>query len=161
MATGPADRNVSGNNWSNWVLQAFFGLSATTTYTPGTGGGSAKVVTPPFNLALMTVVGSDTANGTEATTGNCPGYTPLSASPKTISFSVSASVVTSSSAQSYTATGSWTTIAGIEIWDNAATKLRYLQSAYSGSTFSSITGIASGDTVQFPSTAISYDGTGW
>lgn len=159
MATGPFDRNTSGNNLSNKLLQAVFCSTTTFTITPGTSGGSAFTVTPPFNLALMTVAGSDTANGTEATTVNCPGYTPLSSSPKTVSFTISNSVLTSSSSQSYTATASWSSIVGIEIWDNAGTKLRYLQSG--NSTFTNITGVANGDTVQFASAAITYDGTGW
>lgn len=161
MGNGPFDRNTSGNNLVNWTLQAIFCVTATTTYTPGTGGPSAKTVTPPFKLALMTAAGTDTGNGTEATTGNCPGYATLAggSAPSVTFSSPAAGVLSTSNSQSYTATGSWTTIAGIEIWDNAATKLRYLQSG--NSTFSNITGIASGDTVQFASAAVSYDGSAW
>lgn len=155
-AANMTDRNTSGNNLVNWLLQAIFCLTATTTYTPGSGGGSAKTVTPPFNLALMTTAGSNTGNGTEATTGTCPGYTPLSGSPKTVSFAApSAGVVASSSAQSYTATGAWSPILAIEIWDNAATKLRYLQGAITSVT------LANGNTLNFASGAITADGSQW
>lgn len=162
MAVGPFDRNVSANNLSNKVLTNIFVATASpNTWNPT--GGVNLTVTPPFLLALMTTAGTDTGNGTEATTSNSPGYHTLAAgggSPATVAFTCSASVLTSSSAQSYTATGTWTSsIAGIEIWDSAATKLRYLQSG--NSTFNAITGIASGDTVQFPAGSITYDGTGW
>jgi hypothetical protein len=159
VGNGPIDRNASGNNLSNKILQAIFVSTTTFTITPGTGGGSAFTVTPPYLLALMTTAGTDTGNGTEATTSNCPGYAPLSASPKSVTFSISTSALSSSNSQSYTATGSWSSIVGVEIWDSAATKLRYLQSG--NSTFTSITGVASGDTVSFASAAITYDGTAW
>ncbi len=62
------DRNTSspGSNLVNKLTQMIFCLTATTTYTPGTGGGSAFTVTPPFLLRLMTAQGSNTSNGTGA-----------------------------------------------------------------------------------------------
>lgn len=155
-AANMTDRNTGGNNLVNWMLQAIFCLTATTTYTPGAGGGSAKTVTPPFNLALMTAAGSNTANGTEATTGNCPGYTPLSGSPKTVGFAVpSGGIIASNSAQSYTATGAWSAILAMEIWDSAVTKLRYLQGGITSVT------LANGNTLSFASGAITGDGSQW
>jgi hypothetical protein len=160
VGNGPIDRNASGNNLSNKVLQAIFVSTTSFTITPGTGGGSAFTITPPYLLALMTTAGTDTGNGTEATTVNCPGYTTLAGgSAKSVTFSITTSALSSSNAQSYTASGSWSTIVGVEIWDSAATKLRYLQSG--NSSFTSITGVASGDTVSFASAAITYDGTAW
>ena len=50
------DRNVSGNNLVNKLMQAIYCLTATTTYTPGAGGGSAFAVTPPFFWRLMTPI---------------------------------------------------------------------------------------------------------
>ena len=64
----------------NWLLQALFTGSTTVTFTPGTGGGSALAITPPYHLRLMTVQGSNSSNGTEATSGNCAGYTQYGAS---------------------------------------------------------------------------------
>lgn len=155
-AANMTDRNTGGNNFTNWALQAFFCLTATTTYTPGTGGGSAKTITPPFLLALMTTAGSNTANGTEATTGVCPGYVTLASGGKSVGFATpSAGVIASNSAQSYTATGAWSAILGIEIWDSAATKLRYLQGAITSVT------LANGNTLNFASGAITADGSQW
>lgn len=155
------DRNTSGNNLVNWLVQAIYCLTATTTYTPGSGGGSAKTITPPFLLALMVAQGSDTANGTEATTGNCPGYNPLSSGGKTLGSPAfggpSGGVITNSNPVSYTVTGAWATVTSIEIWDFAATKLRYLQGALT----SSITGAANGDTVTFAAASISADHSQW
>jgi len=153
------DRNTGGANLVNKLTQAIFCSTTTFTITPGTSGGSAFTITPPFLLALLTANGSNTANGTEATTGNCPGYTTLAGgSAKTVTFATpSGGVFASSNSQSYTATGSWTTITGCEIWDSAATKLRYLQGALTAN----ITGVVNGDTVQFATAAISADASQW
>lgn len=153
------DRNTSGNNFVNWILQAFFCLSATTTYTPGTGGGSAKTVTVPFLVALMTAVGSNVANGTEATIINCPGYTPLSGGGKSLGSPAfgtpAAGVILNTNSVSWTATGAWSAILGIEIWDSAATKLRWLQGA-----ITSIS-VANANTLIFPISSLSGDASQW
>lgn len=153
------DRNTGGNNLVNKLMQAIYCSTTSFTITPGTSGGSAFTITPPFLLALMTAQGSDTANGTEATTGNCPGYTTLAGgSAKSVTWGTpSGGVITTSNSQSYTATGSWSTITSIEIWDSAATKLRYLQGALT----SNITGVSNGDTVQFSTGAITADASQW
>jgi hypothetical protein len=153
-AANMTDRNTGGNNFVNWILQAVFCLTATTTYTPGTGGGSAKTVTPPFLLLLMATAGSNTANGTETTNGN--GYTTGGKTMGSPAFgNPSGGVLTSSNSVSWTATGAWSAILGIEIWDNAATKLRYLQG-----TITSVT-LANGNTLNFASGAITADGSQW
>ena len=70
--------------------------------------GSAPTYPTALHLRLMTVQGSNTGNGTEATSGNCPGYT---AGGVAITFGASSSGVSaSSSSPSWTASGSWTTV---------------------------------------------------
>jgi hypothetical protein len=142
----------------NAILQALFTSSATFTITPGTGGGSAFAITPPFHLRLMTAQGSNSSNGTEATSGNCPGYTALGSSlGTTFCAAPSAGTQSNSNAVTWTATGTWTTITAIEIWDTAGTPLRWLQGALT----SSITGVVNGDTVQFAGAAISLNASLW
>lgn len=140
------------------IAQAIFTSSTTFTITPGTGGGSAFTVTPPFHLRLLTAQGSNTSNGTEATGSNCPGYTAGGASMGTTALGTPLSgVQTNGNVISWTATGPWSTITSIEIWDTAATALRWLQGALT----SSITGVGNGDTVQFAASAISADHSQW
>lgn len=50
------DRNTSGNNFINHLLQAFYTSSTAFGITGGTGGGSAFTITPPFHLRLMTAM---------------------------------------------------------------------------------------------------------
>lgn len=108
-----------------------------------------------LHLRLLTAQGSNTSNGTEATSGNCPGYT---AGGVVITFGASsAGVSTSSNTPSWTASGSWTTITSVEIWDTAGTPLRWFQGALTAS----ITGVANGDTVQFASGAVTCDASAW
>jgi hypothetical protein len=149
---------MTEQNRVNWALQAFFTGTTTVTFTPGTSGGSAQVITPPYSLRLMTVQGSNTSNGTEATSGNCPGYTANGVSLGASAFAApSGGSQSNNNAVSWSATGSWSTIVAIEIWDNAATKLRWLQGALT----SSITGVANGDTVQFAVGSITVNASSW
>lgn len=153
------DRNTGGNNLVNWLLQAIFCLTATTTYTPGAGGPSAKVVTPPFLAALMTANGSGTANGTELAG---TGYTNLAGGGKSMgspAFGTPAAGITLGpvTAFSWTAGAAWTPVTGIEIWDSAATKLRYIFGALSGG---SVT-VNNGNTLQFAISSISASGANW
>jgi hypothetical protein len=142
----------------NALLQAMFTASATATFTPGTGGGSAIVFTPPYSLRLMTTQGSNTSNGTEATAGNCPGYTANGVSLGSSAFGTpSGGSQSNNNSVSWSATGSWSTIVAIEIWDNAATKLRRLQGALT----SNITGVANGDTVQFAVGSVTVNASSW
>src|SRR5580698_5812349 len=102
-------------------------------------GGSAPTYPTALTLRLMTAQGSNVSNGTEATSGNCPGYT---AGGVTVTFGAQSSGISSSSdTPTWTATGSWTTITACEIWDTAGTPLRWLQGALTAS----ITGVSNGD----------------
>lgn len=153
MATGPMDRNTGGNNLVSKILSNIFCTSTATTITQGTGG-IAWVITLPFKLRLLTAVGSDTANGTEL---SGTGYTAGGSSLGTTAFAYSAGVITNNNVVSWSVGSTWSTITSIEIWDSAATALRYLQ----GNLTSSITGAVNGDTVQFAASSISYDGSGF
>ena len=145
-------------NVVNKLLQAYFSSSTTFTITPGTSGGSAFTITPPHKLRLMTATGTNTAAGTEATSGNCPGYTAGGSSFGSSAFGTpSAGQSTNNNAVSWSATGAWATITGIEDWDSAATPLRYLQGALT----SNITGVANGDTVQFAVGSITINASAW
>jgi hypothetical protein len=118
-------------------------------------GGSLPTQPAAHRWRLMTAVGSNTSNGTEATSVNCPGYT---AGGVAITYgSNAAGVSTSSNSQSWTATGGWATITAAEDWDTAGTPLRWLQ----GLLTASITGVANGDTVQFATAAVTASGAAW
>jgi hypothetical protein len=118
-------------------------------------GGSAPTYPTALTLRLMTAQGSNVSNGTEATSGNCPGYT---AGGVTVTFGAQSSGISSSSdTPTWTATGSWTTITACEIWDTAGTPLRWLQGALTAS----ITGVSNGDTVQFASAAVTANASAW
>jgi hypothetical protein len=118
-------------------------------------GGTAPTYPTALHLRLMTAQGSNTSNGTESTSGNCPGYT---AGGVVITFGANSSGVSSSSnAPSWTATGSWSTVTSVEIWDTAGTPLRWFQGALTAS----ITGVANGDTVSFAVAAVTCDASAW
>ena len=150
------DRNTGGNNLVNKLMQALYTSSASFTITPGTGGGSAFTITPPFHLRLMTAAGSNTANGTEAT-GN--GYTAGGSTLGSSAFGApSGGVSTNSNSVSWTASGGnlgGGALVGIEIWDTAATPLRYLQGLITSVT------VASGNTLQFAAASITADASQW
>ena len=150
--------NMTDQARVNSILQALFTSSSNATITGGTGGGGTTTATPPYSLRLMTAQGSNTSNGTEATSGNCPGYTAGGSSLGASAFAApSAGSQSNNNSVSWSATGSWTTIVAIEIWDNAAVKLRWLQGALT----SNITGVANGDTVQFAAGSISANASSW
>jgi hypothetical protein len=137
------------------MLQAFFTASATATFTPGTGGGSALVITPPYKLRLMSAQGSNSSNGTELTTFG--GYTAGGASlGSTFCAAPSAGQQSNSNAVSWSATNTWATVVAIEIWDSAGTPLRWLQGA-----ITSITGVVNGDTVSFAIGSITINASQW
>jgi len=138
------------------IIQALFTSSVSFTITPGTGGGSAFTVTPPFHLRLMTAQGSNSSNGTEMPTEF--GYTALGSTlGTTFCAAPSAGSMSNSNVVSWSATGTWPTITSIEIWDTAGTQLRWLQ----GSLTSSITGVVNGDTVQFAAASITVNASTW
>jgi hypothetical protein len=148
------DRNTGGNNLINKLMQAIYTSTAVTTFTPGAGGGSAFTVSPPFKLRLMTAMaGGQTANNTElsatgyTTAGNTMGATALNAPAAGVS--ANANVV------SWTAGAAWSAVAGIEIWDSAATPLRYLQGSITSVT------LANGNTLTFAAASITADASAW
>lgn len=150
--------NMTDQTRVNAIIQALFTSSTTFTITPGTSGGSAFSMTPPLKIRLMTAQGSNTSNGTEATSGNCPGYTAGGSSLGSSGFGApSAGQQTNNNSVSWSATGSWSTITAIEIWDSAGTPLRWLQGALT----SNITGVANGDTVQFAAGSITVNASAW
>jgi hypothetical protein len=147
------DQNASGNNLVNKLMQAIYCLTATTTYTPGAGGGSAFAVTPPFFLRLMTAQGSTTANGTEL---SATGYTAGGSTMGSPAFGTpSGGVVANSNAVSWTAGAAWSAVVAVEVWDSAATKLRYLQGAITSVT------LANGNTLNFAAAAITASAASW
>ena len=150
--------NMTDQTLTNALLQAMFTSSTTFTVTPGTSGGSAFTFTPPYKLRLMTAQGSNTSNGTESTSGNCPGYTAGGSSFGSSAFGTpSGGQQSNNNAVSWSATGSWSTVVAIEVWDSAGTPLRRLQGALT----SNITGVANGDTVQFAVGSITINASAW
>src|SRR6185437_1833894 len=104
--------NMTDQTRVNWILQALFTASATATFTPGTGGGSALVLTPPYKLRLMSAQGSNSSNGTELTTTG--GYTAGGASlGATFCAAPSAGTMSNSNLVSWSASGTWATVVAI------------------------------------------------
>ena len=110
----------------------------------------------PLSLRLMTAQGSNTSNGTQATTGNCPGYTAGGNSMGNPSYGAnSAGVSASANAVSFTATGAWTAIVAIETWDASGTPKRVDQGAITSVT------LGNGNTLSFPAASLTADATQW
>jgi hypothetical protein len=147
------DRNTGGNNLTNKLMQALYTSSTSFTVTPGTGGGSAFTVTPPFHLRLMTTQGSNTANGTEL---SATGYTAGGATMGSTAFGAPAGgVSTNNNSVSWTAGAAWSAVVAIEIWDTAGTPLRYLQGSITSVT------LANGNTLTFAASSITADASQW
>lgn len=151
--------NMTDQTRVNWMLQAFFTASTTATFTPGTSGGSALVLSPPYHLRLMqTMGGSNTTNNTELAAGG--GYLQGSVASNSLGASAfgtpSAGVSTNNNLVSWAASGTWNTVNGIEIWDQAGTPLRWLQGS-----ITAITGVVNGDTVQFAIGSCSINASQW
>ena len=126
--------------------------------TPGTGGGSGFAISPPYHLRLMTTVGSNTSNGTEATSVNCPGYTAGGSTLGTqFCAAPSAGTQSNSNTVTWNATGTWTTVNGLEAWDTAATPLRWVQGALT----SPISGVTNGDSVIAPAGSLTLNAASW
>jgi hypothetical protein len=150
----------------NKILSALFTSSATFTITPGTGGGSAFTVTPPFRLHLFSTTGTETATGTENVSGTSPGYTGgypsggLSLGSSAFGTFTSGASTAPGSTLTWTATGTWTLgVAGIEIWDSASTAIRYLWGPLSVAIGASV--VVNGDTVSFAPASLSASGANW
>lgn len=130
--------------------------------------GSIMTIVPPYNLRLMSAMGTGNgntsgANGTELTSGNSPGYTALGkslgSSPTFASFTAGASTG-NSNAVTWTATGTWTAgVLGIEVWDSAGTPLRWLQGVLSTSIGASV--VVNADTVSFSASSIVPNASSW
>lgn len=145
--------NMTDRTRADAILQAILTSSTSFTITPGTGGGSAFTVTPPFHLRLMSTAGSNTSNGTEL---SATGYTAGGNTMGATAFGAPASGVQSSSnSVSWTAGAAWAAVLGIEIWDTAGTALRWLQG-----TITSVT-LANGNTLTFPVASITADHSAW
>lgn len=150
--------NMTDQTRVNAIMSALYTSSTSFTITPGTGGGSSFTVTPPFHLRLMTAQGSNTSNGTEATSSNCPGYTAGGSTlGTTFCATFSGGTSSNSNAVSWSATGTWSSIPSIEVWDTAGTALRWLQGALT----SSISGVVNGDTVQFSAGSVTLNSASW
>jgi hypothetical protein len=126
-------------------------------------GAAAPTITQPYFLRLMTAMGggNGNVNGTNGTELSASGYTALGstlgASAPFGAFSTATATASNANVVSWNATGTWSTVVGVEIWDSAATKLRWFQ----GTLTSSITGVVNGDTVQFAASSVSLNAGGW
>jgi hypothetical protein len=150
----------------NKLLSALYTSSSTFTITPGTGGGSAFTITPPFRLHLFSTTGTETATGTENVSGTSPGYTGgypsggLSLGSSAFTTFTSGASTTPPTALTWTATGTWTLgVAGIEIWDSAATAIRYLWGPLTTAIGASV--VVNGDTVSFAIGSVQASGAAW
>ena len=120
-------------------------------------------ITTPLHVRLMTAMGSGngnvhSSNGTElSASGYSSGGATMGATAFSTFVSTSPAAITNNNSVSWSATGSWTTVVGIEIWNTSGTPLRQAQ----GTTTSPISGVTSGDTVEFVASSISLDPTAW
>lgn len=122
------------------------------------GSAAPTAPTQPLHLRQMTAQGSNTADGTEATSTNCPGYTPGGNTLGSPAFGANANGVSASAnAVSISATGTWATVDAVEVWDTSATPVRILQ----GPLTANITGVSNGDTVQYAAGSVTADASAW
>jgi hypothetical protein len=149
--------------WKLWRVVSSYAMMdlnrVTALFNSIMAGTTWPTVPVGWRLRLMTTNGSGSANGTEATSGNCPGYTALGATMAawtTIS-GTTANITGPVSAVSWTATGGWTPVAGIEVWDTAGTPLRWFWGALSGGAVT----VNNGNTLQFAANSIGLNGTGF
>jgi hypothetical protein len=129
-------------------------------------GSSAPTINGVYNLRLMSAqaTGNGNVNGTNGTElANGNGYTSLgnSMNPSGYAFNTfSSTTATATNINAVTwnsITGSWSTVVAIEIWDNTSpTKLRWMQGQ-----ITNITGVASGDVVEFPAGSITANAAAW
>jgi hypothetical protein len=144
----------------NGLLTNLYKTSTASVFTAGTGGATISIVLP-FRLHLFSAAGSETGTGTELTTAN--GYTGgFNASGGVSLGTVFAGTVTGGSFTNANAatwssiTGAWATVLGVEVYDSTATAVRHLWG-----TVSAISGITTGDTVQFPASSITANASNW
>lgn len=126
-------------------------------------GASAPTITQPYMLRLTTAAGSGNGNvnGSNGTQLSGSGYTAggstLGSSAPFGSFSATAPSGSNANSVTWNATGTWTTVTGIEIWDSAGTALRWFQ----GPVTSPISGVVNGDSVQFGASAVTLNSQAW
>jgi hypothetical protein len=144
----------------NALLTNLYKTSTNTVVTGGTGG-TTQTITVPFRLHLMTAVGTETSAGTELTTGSgyTSGFNATGGSSLGTVFAgtVSGAQFSNANVVSWTATGSWTTVTSIEIYDGASSAVRHLW----GTLTASISGVVNGDTVQFAAASITANASNW
>jgi hypothetical protein len=149
--------SMTDQTFVNALLTNLFKTSTATVITAGTGGVN-QTITPPFSLRLDSAQGSNSSAATEQANGN--GYvTGGSSLGSVFAGTIAAGAFSNANAVSWTATGTWSpaTQVSCEVWDNSATKLRYLQGALT----SSITGVANGDTVTFAASSLTVSAALW
>lgn len=156
---GMTDRTLVG-----YLMDNMLHTSTASTYTAGTGGHTISW-TVPLNLRLYKVTGSETASGTEQTSGN--GYTTGGDSMGTSGGAFNANGGTTAG-QSYnnaqvqwTASGTWASATtAVEVWDTSGTPIRILWGALTVSIPANA--VTSGDTVTFAASgSIIADASAW
>jgi hypothetical protein len=147
----------------NTLLSNLLHASSTATWTPGTGG-TSLTITPPLHLRLYTTTGTESASGTECTTGNSPGYTAGGLTMGTNAFAAfSSGAATNSNQVQWTASGTWSGspagVQGIEVWDTSGTPVRILWGALTTAIITNA--VTNGDTITFAAGSISASGATW
>lgn len=101
--------------------QAHASATLDASLTTGAAVGTAMQSTFPIHVRYMTANGTATANGTELATAQ--GYTSGTGAP-TVQFAAAAAANKASNTAVSTTNMPATTIAGVELWDSAATPAR-------------------------------------
>jgi hypothetical protein len=98
--------------------------------------GSAAPAWPAgWSLRLMYAMGSNTTDGTELSQAPSYGGYTAGGQPMAAWAAISgttADILGPPAAVAWTATSNWSPVAGVEIWDDAATPLRWFDGALSG-----------------------------
>lgn len=136
----------------NGILTNLYKTSTASTFTAGTGG-TTITITLPFKLRLMATAGTEAATGTELS--GATGYTAGGSSLGSVfAGTVATGTFTNANSVSWTAGSSWSTVNGVEVFDSTPTRHLW-------GTVSAISGITTGDTVQFPAASITANASNW
>jgi hypothetical protein len=143
----------------NTLLKNLLTSTASGTWNPT--GGTSLTISPPLFLLLFSTTGSETATGTQCTSGNSPGYSTSGKTMGSSAFATPTSGATTNNNQvQWTATGTWTAgVAGIEIWDGSGTGNRILWGALTTAIIANA--VTNGDTITFAAGSISASGATW